>query len=213
VIITVFGDESGTHDASPIMMLAGHVGKLGPWNSFDEGWRRAIKRVGLPGYFHATEHLNTEKGEKFSPLAARLVKKHTSFGYVIELDKDSYDTHYIANVRPKKPQLDKRYSLCFRYLLSLLLTQGPSLFEKDDLEIDIILEEGAAGSADVHRVVHLLRKEPTLQQFAKMIRTIFFGEKKKFPGLQVSQLQNYFGCRLKYAGVGRYYMPFFKSGN
>src|SRR5260221_10147590 len=56
VIVTAYGDESGTHDGpdgSPIMMLAGYVATLGQWNRFDVGWRRAIARAGLPGYFHA----------------------------------------------------------------------------------------------------------------------------------------------------------------
>jgi hypothetical protein len=79
VIITAYGDESGTHDGpngSPIMMLAGWAATLGQWNSFDDGWKRAIKRAGLPGYFHATEHWDTETGQKFAPLATKLQKKH-----------------------------------------------------------------------------------------------------------------------------------------
>ena len=118
VIVTTYGDESGTHDGpdgSPIMMLAGWVATLGQWDHFDIGWDRAIVRAGLPGYFHATEHWDTEAGQKFTPLATKLQKKHMLFGYVIELDKESYDKHYIAGNRPRKPQLDTRYSLCFRF--------------------------------------------------------------------------------------------------
>jgi hypothetical protein len=143
VIVTAYGDESGTHDDSPVMMLAGHVATLGQWNKFDCGWRRAIVRAGLPGYFHATEHWDTEAGAAFAPLAKRLERKHLLFSYVIELDKESYETNYIAGRRPKKPQLDTRYSLCFRYLLAFLLERLPILLGRKDITLNIVLEEGA----------------------------------------------------------------------
>src|SRR5215831_2982391 len=62
VIITAYGDESGTHVGSPMQILSGYVATLG------QAWRRAITRAGLPGYFHATEHWDTEAGAKFAPL-------------------------------------------------------------------------------------------------------------------------------------------------
>jgi hypothetical protein len=73
VIVTTYGDESGTHDESPAMMLAGYVSTLVQWNNFDAEWKRDLLRSGLPGYFHATEHHNTAAGRRFSPKAARLL--------------------------------------------------------------------------------------------------------------------------------------------
>src|SRR5215472_9545920 len=105
VIVTAYGDESGTHDQSPIMMLAGFVATLGQWNKFDPAWGRAVSRAGLPGYFHGADHWNTEAGARFAPLAKKLQRKHLLFGYVVELDKDIYERNYVAGNRPKKPQL------------------------------------------------------------------------------------------------------------
>jgi hypothetical protein len=189
VIVTAYGDESGTHDGpdgSPIMMLAGYVATLGQWNRFDVGWRRAIARAGLPGYFHATEHWDTEAGAKFAPCARKLEKKRIRFGYVFELDKASYEQHYIAGNRPLKPQLDTRYSVCFRFLLSLLLTKLPSLFMREDLTLNIVLEKGAKGSTDSLRIVEQLRKQPETRDAAKILGRVTFGQKTKFPGLQIS---------------------------
>jgi hypothetical protein len=189
VIITAYGDESGTHDGpngSPIMMLSGYASTLGRWNYFDIGWRRAIQRTGLPGYFHATEHWDTEAGTKFAPLARKLEKKHILFGYVIELDKYSYDHHYIANNRTRKPQLDTRYSLCFRFLGAFLITRLPVLLGRNDISLDIILEEGARGTADCRRIVQEWRKLPETQDIAQMLNSVSFQQKKKLPGLQVS---------------------------
>lgn len=185
-IITAYGDETGTHANSPVQMLAGWVGRLGRWNSFDVGWGKAIRRSGLPGYSHATEHWDTEAGTKFAPLAQRLTEQLLLFGYVVELDKDSYEKHYIAQNRPKKPQLDTMYSLCFRYLLAFLLVRLPTLVKTDDILLNIVLEEGAAGSADALRVVAQLRKQPETQDIVKMLGGVSFEPKEKWPGLQAS---------------------------
>jgi hypothetical protein len=193
VIIRVCGDESGTHDGSDIMMLAGYVATVGQWNPFDIGWNRALKRVGLP-YFHATEHLKTRAGAEFLPLAHKLTKKHLLFGYVIELDKESYENHYVAGERVKKPQLDTRYSVCFRYLSAFLYLQLPTLLGRDDFTIDFLLESGATGSADARRVLNDVKKQ--LPETREVLGTIDFGEKEKYPGLQVSDLMSFVALKL-----------------
>jgi hypothetical protein len=184
VIVTAYGDESGTHDGpdgSPIMMLAGWVATLGKWNRFDIAWKRAVAHAELRGYFHATEHWDTEASQKFAPLATKLQKKHLLFGYVIELYKESYDKHYVAGNRPRKPQLDTRYSLCFRFLLAFLLTRLHILLERQGISLNLVLEDGAAGSADSHRVIQLIRKQPETQEIAEMLapEPLCFGEKKR----------------------------------
>lgn len=193
-VITAYGDETGTHAGSPVQMLAGWVGRLGRWNSFDLEWEKAVRQSGLPGFFHATEHWNTGAGAKFSERTAHLPAKHLLFGYVVELDKDSYNRYYIGEKRPKKPQLDTMYSLCFRYLMAFLLVRLPTLVRTDDILLNIILEEGAAGSADAIRVIQQLRKQPETQDIVKMLGGVSFEPKEKWPGLQASEE----GCRRSY---------------
>jgi hypothetical protein len=201
VIVTAYGDESGTHAGSPIQMLAGYVATLGEWNKFDPKWRRAITRAGLPGYFHGTEHWNTEAGRKFAPLAAKLNRKYLRFGYVVELDKESYERHYVAGNRPRKPQLDTRYGVCFRFLLTFLLTRLPILLEREDLTLNIVLEEGAAGSEDSIRIVQQLRKQPETQDLMRMLGGVSFQPKARFPGLQVSDSLAFGSLKIAPAGL------------
>jgi hypothetical protein len=188
VFVRVCGDESGTHDDSPVMTLAGYAATLRSWNKFDPKWKRAIRQAGLPGYFHATEHWNTAAGQRFGPMMDKLQRDWLLFGYVIELDKESYERHYIGGNRPRKPQLDTRYSVCFRFLLAFLLTRLPILLGREDITLNFILEDGAAGSADAGRIVQQLRKQPETQDIASMLApvAVSFGDKKRVPGLQVS---------------------------
>jgi len=44
------------------------------------------------------------------------------------------------------------YGVCYRYLLSFLLTEIPQLLKRIDLQINIMLEAGARGSRDAFRI-------------------------------------------------------------
>ena len=181
--ITFYGDESGTHKGSPFMLLGGHASTFGKWNAFDIAWQRALKRVGL-SHFHATDHWGTDIGERFGPEIVKLTKKHLLFGCVIRLNKDDYERHYIAGLRPRKPQLDTMYGVSFRYLVSFLLTRLPTLLDRSDVTFNIVLEAGAHGSKDADRITTELRKQ--LPTETVMFGGVTFKDKKRFPGLQVA---------------------------
>ncbi len=183
MILMAFGDESGTHDDSPAMMLGGYVALLGQVHAFNPSWQRGLGRAGL-SYWHGTEHWDTEAGAKFAPLAHKLVRKHFLFGYVIELDKRSYETAYLAGGRPNKPQLDTRYGVCFRYLAAFLFTRIPGLIGRDDFVVNFMLEDGAAGSADCKRLLRDMKKQ--VLETRATLGEVEFDDKKKHPGLQAA---------------------------
>jgi hypothetical protein len=185
VIITVYGDESGTHKGSPFMLLAGYVSTLGKWNAFDAAWRRALTQIDNNlSHFHATDHWGTDIGERFAPHIVKLAKRYLLLGYVIRLNKADYEKYYIAEVRPRKPQLDTMYGVSFRFLVSFLITRLPTLLGRYDITFNIILEAGAQGSKDAERIRAELRKQ--LPTETAMVGGVTFEDKKKLPGLQVS---------------------------
>jgi transcriptional regulator with XRE-family HTH domain len=183
LVITVYGDESGTHDASPFMLLSGFVASEGQWLAFDAGWRDALAKHGL-SHFHATDHWGTNIGEKFGPEVLNLTGEHLILGYVIKINKDDYNNHYIAGLRPRKPQLDTIYGIAFRFLVSFLITRLPGLLGRSDITFNIILESGAVGSKDAERIRAAVKKQLPIE--AAMLGSVTFGDKKAFPGLQAS---------------------------
>lgn len=182
MILTAFGDESGTHDDSPVILLGGYVARLGQVHAFNPCWQRGLARAGL-SYWHGTEHWDTEAGAKFAPRAHKLVKKHFLFGYVVELDKQSYKTAYLSGDRPKKPQLDTCYGVCFRYLAAFLFTRIPGLIGRDDFVVNFVLEHGAAGSADCKRLLGDMKKQ--VPETRATLGEVKFDDKKN-PGLQAA---------------------------
>jgi len=183
VIIKAFVDEGGTHSASEYMMLAGYVGTLGKWNLLDDLWRKRLKRESLL-YFHAVEHSRKRRYQSLCWDLLKMCGKHLLFGFNIRLDKKSYDDFYIANLRPQQTQLDTMYGVCYRYMVSLLINDLPTLMRRSDFQIDIVLEGGAAGSKDALRIHQQIKK--TFPELAAMLGSVSFGDKKRLPGLQAA---------------------------
>jgi Protein of unknown function (DUF3800) len=185
VIVQVFADESGTEATSKYMMLAGYVGTLGKWNVLDELWRKRLKRENL-SYFHSVEHSRNRRHQALCWDLLKLCGKHLLFGFNIRLDKKSYSDFYIADFRPRKTQLDTMYGICYRYMVGFLVNDLPTLMRRSDLQIDIVLEAGAAGSRDAPRIHQEIKK--TFPELAAMLGSVEFGDKKRLPGLQAASL-------------------------
>ena len=163
-------------------MLAGYAGTLGKWNLLNEPWRRRLKREGLE-YFHSVEHSRQARNRKMCWDLLKLCGKHLLLGFTIRLDKKSYEDFYIANFRPRKTQLDTMYGLCYRHMVGCLISELPKLMDRSDLQIDIVLEHGAAGSKDAPRIHQQIKK--TFPELAAMLGSISF-DKKQQPGLQAA---------------------------
>lgn len=205
VIVTVYIDESGTHDGSPATIMAGWVARLGQWSSFDPQWRRLLKSSDLT-YFHS-RMFRHGKGEfrgwkpdrkgAFLDKAKAISLKNLAFGFVISLPHTAYEEHYIAGYRPQKVQLDSPYGLCFRYCLSFVPVLAKQTFGDRELEINFVLESGHENAGDAERIFHKVKNSRFANDDERaimaMLNTITFGDKKTFPGLQAADINAYSG--------------------
>jgi hypothetical protein len=194
-------DESGTH-GSGVTILGGWVGRLGQWAGFDPKWVKLLKKCGLT-FFHSRKMRQTKdqfrgwtRGQKiaFTQAAADLALKHLEFGFTITLRDDAYRDFYVAGNRPREVQLDSAYGLCFRFCLSLVPGLAREAFKRD-LDIDFVLESGHKNAGDAKRIFDRVKRQglsnPEEQAIVKMLNTIAFGEKEKYPGLQAADVNAY----------------------
>lgn len=202
MIVTVYIDESGTHD-SGVTILGGWVGRLGQWAGFDPKWVKLLKKNGLT-YFHSRKMRQTKgefkdwKREKkfvFTQHAASLALKHLQFGFTIALPDNAYRDYYVAGHRPREIQLDSRYGLCFRYCLSLIPGMAKEAFGGRELDINFILESGHPNAGDAERIFNRVKKQgltnPAEIEIVKMLNVISFADKARFPGLQIADVNAY----------------------
>ena len=206
MIVTVYIDESGTHD-SGVTILGGWVGRLGQWATFDPKWRKILKNEQLT-YFHSRKFRRNEgefKGWRperknaFLDKAKDVSIKNLEFGFVIALPDAAYEQHYVAGHRPKEVQLDSAYGLCFRYLISIVPGLAKEAFGDRQLDINFVLESGHKNAGDAERIFHKCKKtrtdHPEELAIMAMLNTISFSDKKKFPGLQIADVNAYSGYR------------------
>jgi len=202
VIVTVYIDESGTHD-SGVTILGGWVARLGQWAAFDPKWNKLLKRNGLT-YFHSRKMRQTKGQFKgwtrqrkydFTQAAADLGLKNLEFGFTIALPDAAYEQHYVAGFRPREIPLDSRYGLCFRFCLSLIPGMAKDAFKGKDLDINFVLESGHVKAGDAERIFNRVKKQgltnPAEIEIVKMLNVISFADKEKFPGLQVADVNAY----------------------
>ena len=202
MIVTVYIDESGTH-GSGVTILGGWVARLGQWATFDPKWAKLLKLNGLT-YFHSRRMRGTkdefkgwtrERKFDFTQQAASLALKSLEFGFTISVSDEAYRDHYIAGQRPREIPLDSPYGLCFRYCLSLIPGFAKDTFGDRELKINFVLEAGHKNSGDALRIFTKVKKQhlPNVeeQEIVKMLGTIAFDDKKKFPGLQIADVNAY----------------------
>lgn len=206
MIVTVYIDESGTHE-SGVTVLGGWVGRLGQWATFDPLWRKLLKSEQLT-HFHSKEFRHgqgefkgwsAERKNRFVDKAQRVSLKNLEFGFVIALPDATYEQHYVAGDRPRRVQLDSPYGLCFRYMLSMIPGLAYEAFPGRKLDINFVLENGHKNAGDVLRIYEKVKKTPTRNPYElailEMLGTIEFDDKRKFPGLQVADVNAYSGFR------------------
>jgi ASC-1-like (ASCH) protein len=131
----------------------------------------------------------------FTQQAAALATKNLGFGFAIILPDAAYREHYVSGLRPGEVPLDSPYGLCFRYCLSLIPGFAKDAFGDRELSINFVLESGYKNAGDAERIFYLVKKtrslNPKEQKIARMLNLISFGDKVKFPGLQVADVNAY----------------------
>lgn len=193
MLVTVYIDESGTHAGSPVMVLGGRIAKLGQWIDFDKKWRRLLRTNDLK-YAHSTE-LRKQRGEfagwsasqcdDFVTEAHKIIGRHTLCGFAITLDHDDYQKVYRAAKRPPKLKIDSKYGLCFRVMLMNVMRWIKRSLPDGNHEIHFVLENGDPGSGDAQAILNEAKKTAP-DDLRDMLRTLTYGEKARFPGLQAA---------------------------
>lgn len=201
MIVTVFIDESGTHD-SGYTILGGWVGRLGQWAGFDPKWDKLLKRSELT-YFHSKKMRGSqgefkgwdiERKQAFMGKASALAPKNLEFGFSVTMRDVDYKRLYLAGGRPKGGRLDSRYGLCFRHCLSFVSHHAIDAFKQaDELKIHFVMESGHKNYGDADRIFNEVKKSRLTneQYIVETLATITCGDKKDFPGLQIADVGAY----------------------
>jgi uncharacterized protein DUF3800 len=162
-MFTAYFDESGTHDTSPLILIAGWVGKDTQWEKFSVKWKDILKEYDID-MFHMNKWSNKigRYGQMKESDRQELIRKlldcilaTVEVGFFGSFHMQSYKELIEEGY---KDSLGNPYSLCAMICIKSLMQWRESKNLREP--IAYILEAGAKGSLEFHAAFNIARKHP-----------------------------------------------------
>src|SRR6266849_4013571 len=182
MLLTTYLDESGTHETSPISVMAGYLGTDDQWRAFDADWTALLQSAGLRhvhavDLFKRTRQFKEWPAERVNGFAVQLdgvIGRHMQLGFSVIIRDDDYRKIYAEGPRPPRARLDSKYGVCFRaclafapsYIASELQLAGEAQ-RAQETTINFVLEDGHRNVGDARRLFDLFKADamPEWQHF------------------------------------------------
>ena len=166
--LTAYLDESGTHDGSPVTVMAGMLANAAQWEAFDANFQR-MKEKHRFKIFH-TKKLKKRDGDFrgwsdrqiFAMMNDLAMITSTAFteGVSFTLDNADYETEYRSGSGPRKLRLDSKYGLCFRQCLLFFCFESIKVASGEVCpKLHFVLESGHENAGDALRIFNETKKE------------------------------------------------------
>jgi hypothetical protein len=204
MLLTAYLDESGTHNASPISVMAGYLGTAAQWRVFDADWVALLQTAGVRhvhavDLFKRTRQFRGWPAEQLNAFAVQLdglIARHLELGFSIVVRDDDYRKIYVEGAKPRRSRLDSKYGVCFRACLAFvpsyivselkLATKAPGTQE---MKINFVLEDGHRNVGDARRLFDLFKAD-ALPEWQHLVGD-FEVSKKDSPGAQAADFLAY----------------------
>jgi len=182
MLLTTYLDESGTHETSPISVMAGYLGTADQWRAFDADWTALIQTAGIRhvhavDLFKRTKQFKGWSAERVNALATQLdcvIARHMQLGFSVIIRDNDYREICVEGPKPRRSRLDSKYGVCFRACLafapSLIASELRLAGERQRTQkttINFVLEDGHRNVGDARRLFDLFKADalPDWQHF------------------------------------------------
>lgn len=188
VILTAYLDESGTHNGSPVTIMAAVVGTANQWRNFQKSFSKVKKRFGFT-QFHATDFKGKRKefsgwdNEKCLDLIfelSKIIDDKMMFSLVFSINNEEYENFYKNGEKPKRLQLDTKYGLAFRFSLAYISSELFKRYGKDKrfqkMKLSLVVENGHKNSGSL---LAIFKEESELLKSygLSLLQTLTFADK------------------------------------
>jgi hypothetical protein len=193
VLLNGYFDESGTHDASRTISVAGYLSTPDRWCNFDKAWKAALDDFDLD-FFHMTDFVARKgdyenwsdevRGERIARLI-KIINDHAmaSVGFALPL-RDYYSTFSKSAKRYSGGAYGLAAISCF--MDAALAIQPPIL----DAKIAYIFESGVKGKGQVMKVFDKAYEDANLRKKRYML-SLGYKDKRDFRPLQAADILAY----------------------
>ncbi len=189
---TAYFDESGTHDGSPAVSVAGYVSTDDRWTAFGADWRCALDEFEL-GYFHMTDFANRagryaswtegERRDRFERLVA-IINKHAMASVGTVIQRELYERLVTGAARQRSGGL---YGLA---AVSCAMTMDKRLPTAPDQQVAYVFESGAPGHGQLERILRDNMHDPEAPDHVRIV-SVGFENKRQLTPLQAADILAY----------------------
>jgi hypothetical protein len=164
-VLECYFDESGSHDGSPVLCVAGFLYEKERCKDLDLAWKDALDRFRLP-YFHMVDcahgsppfkELSREERIAVETQMIGLIRSHATFGVAVALVESEYNELF----PPPSPLKDAYSYSCW---LALSGIYGWIMRNQFDGKIAYFFEAGHKYQSEANALMAHIFNEPNLRQ-------------------------------------------------
>jgi hypothetical protein len=158
-IYTAYFDESGTHGAADLSVMAGFIGDARQWRKFEKRIGKLFSRYRVD-VFHAIdvrrsdddfEGWTVDRKMEFLDEFQHIINETLLGGVIAVIRRDDYD-YYCGLNWPSKTRRDSKYGLLFRGCFAHIIDVVGHLPHAYEPRLRVVLEDGHKNAADVTRI-------------------------------------------------------------
>ena len=194
IILDTYLDESGTHDESPVTVVAGFAAIQPDWEAFDGPWKAFLDKWGID-HFHMTDFENRQGGyadwsyeQRHKRLNAllSLITEHVRVAVWAAVPKDVYERVLSDSLKERINPYQVAAISCFTRLNGILRHE----FSDRDVRAAYVYEDIAKGAGAVCDAYTSIKKVPGLADDLHML-SFSYQPKKMFTPLQSADILAY----------------------
>lgn len=184
----VYVDESGSHDGSPVLCVAGYLFKRSKAVELSEAWQRVLDRYEVP-YARMSElapgrppfdRLSLEQRIKMEKALIKIIRQTMTYGFSITVPEDQYN-----QIIPYDHRLGGAYSFCLRQCL--IAVNSWATRTAFDGQIAYFFESGHRDQTEANGIMHKVFAVDALRERYRYVSHTFADKKKLLP-LQAADL-------------------------
>lgn len=186
-------DESGTHEQSPIVTVAGLLGTTTDWKGFSEEWSAVLRRAGL-SRFHMKEFeegygesgaLSAEERTDVKIALIDTINRTPSIIQVCSLVRGTIENRSSG---PMAGILTRAYEFCCGDVMSALLQTAAVTFPGAEEKIAFVCDRQRESGPAVMRQFEAMRSDPAYLGPRERMGSITFADSAIYPPLQAADL-------------------------
>jgi hypothetical protein len=180
--LEAYFDESGTHDGSPVLCMAGFIIERDAANQMSKSWLQMLSYFGL-AFFHMADcangappfdRLTKDQRIKVETEAIAIIKDTIAYGFAVTLNPGEF-----TRIVPRSPEIGSPYSLCVHTCLTGVRGWANQFNFKGS--ISYVFEAGHRSQGEANGIMTRIFKKPNLRSEHRYAGHTFADKRRVLP--------------------------------